>query len=136
MESELESRQAAIGHAEYGITAAVAIIVAKEAGPLLARYEESAQETRDLRAQVIAIEEVLTRPWSPQTKNSMDPSHEALRVIEDSLERARIKTFSEELAGPRARDSLDKTSNVEHWLDTLKAPWRTLMEKLRADPNA
>jgi len=136
IESELESRQADIGHAEHGITAAVSVLVAREAGPLLASFEQIAKEYREKRAQVIAVRDAMTRPWSLSNRNSMDPSHEGLWVIEASLERARIQTFDEELAGPRARDSLDKTSNVEQWLGALKAPWLALVAKLREDSDA
>jgi hypothetical protein len=136
LESELESRQADIRHAERGITSAIGVIVAAEAGELLARYEKSAQETRDLRAQVIAVRDAITRPWSLSNKNSRDPSYEGLEVVEASMERARIKTFDEEIDGRRARDSLDKTRKVEDWLDGLKAPWRARITALRGEPNA
>jgi hypothetical protein len=122
--------------AEDGITGAIAVILAAEAAPLLRRFEQIAEEYRDIRAKVIGVRLVLEQPWSLDNKNKMNPAHEGERVVEAALARARIESFDRERAESRARDSLNKTCDEQNWLDGLTAPWRERAKALRENPDA
>ena len=129
------SAQVSIGHAEDEITGAIGLILADEASPLLAKFEQCAEQYRKLRAECLGVLRVLEQPWSLSNKNKMNPAHEGEAVIEAALQRGKIKTFDDEGEEPRARDYLNQTSHHQDWLASLSAPWRARAVQLRADPE-
>jgi hypothetical protein len=135
-QSALESAQSDIRGSEDAITAAIAVIIAAEAGPTLERFERAAADYRAARSEVMGVLAVLEQEWSLDSKNRMNPAHEGEAAIEAALERGKIKSFHDEGEGQRARDYLDKTSHHQEWLASLSAPWRSRAAALREDPNA
>jgi chromosome segregation ATPase len=126
-QEEIESRQAAIGHAEHEITAAVSVIIAQESAELLAEFEAAAATYRQLREKVMGLSITLAKPWGLDYKNRSNPSAEGENIVDAAMERASIKTWDRHVDGRR---------DAQAYVDALTAPLRELAARLREDPDA
>jgi hypothetical protein len=135
-EDEVRSRQIEVEGAEDAITAAIGVIIAEEAAPLLQRFESIAEEYRTVRAKIMGVSQVLAQKWTLSNKDQMNPAREGEQVIEDALDRAKIKSWDTERQSAKSRDFVEETPGREEaWLDGLMAPWRERAAQLRNDPD-
>jgi hypothetical protein len=123
LQSDLESRQTAVRHVEDEITAAIGVILAEEAAPLLAEFEEAATTYRQLREKAMAVSLALAKPWGLDYNNRMNPSHEGESVVDAAIERARIERWG---------TYVDNRRDPQAFVDALKAPARARMQELRS----
>jgi hypothetical protein len=122
LQSALESRHVDVNGARNEITAAVGVVFAEESAELLARFEAAAADYRRLREQVMALYFGIERPWSLDTKNSRDPCHESIAIIDAALQRGKIEPWNKFVESMR---------DVRSYLAELTAPVRARIEELR-----
>jgi hypothetical protein len=127
LESEMESKHVAVGHAEEYITASISVIIAEESAALLAEFEAAAATYRQLREQVMAISLVLAKPWGLDYKNRMNPSAEGERIVDGAIERASIKSWERHV---------DSHRDPQAYVDGLTAPVRARIAALRGELNS
>jgi hypothetical protein len=135
--SVVQDAQADVREAEGKITAAIAVIIAEEAAPLLQRFEHIADEYRAARAEVMAVRAVLVQPWSLPHKDEMNPAWEGERAIEVTLTRAAIKSWDQERDAADANDFVEgERGRDAAMLEQLSSRWRDRAAQLRNDPDA
>lgn len=135
-EDAVRSNEVEVGHRETEISAAIGVILAEEAAPLLKHFERLAEEYRVLRAKVMGVSLVLGRPWTLD-RNKMNPSWEGEKAITDALQRAAIKDWDAERDAARARDFVEGTRGCdEAMLEQLTSHWRARAAQLRENPDA
>jgi DNA repair exonuclease SbcCD ATPase subunit len=136
LEDSIKSLELDLGGYEEQIAGARGLLLAQspEASALLADLEAIADQYRAKRAQVRGLVRVLHPAWNepPSPAKSVDGAN----IIYESLQRAAIKSWDQERAGPRARDSLDGTHRDEEMIEGHAAPWRARIAALREEPDA
>jgi hypothetical protein len=126
----VDSRRSYLRGAEAAVLAARNAILVQEARSLLERYEAAADLLRDLRVQVVCLEQFL----ATEKYDALNAPN--CRVIDDTLERARILPYDQERAEPQARDVLYHTNHERELLERYTAPWRARAAALLEDPDA
>lgn len=137
-EEAVRSAQVDLRGREAAVTAAIGLIIAEEASPLLQRFEQIAEEYREMRAQVMGVRQVLAQPSTLANREKMNPAWEGERVIEDALARAKIITWDQERDAAQAHEFVNhgQRGGDAAMLERLTAPWHARAAQLRADPDA
>jgi hypothetical protein len=135
--SVVQDAQADVRGAEDKISAAISVIIAEEAAPLLQRFERIAEEYRAVRAEVMGVRMTLAQPWDLTTKDKMNPAWEGERAIEAALTRATIQSWAKERDTAHAADFVEgERGRAAGMFEGLMAPWRDRAAQLRADPDS
>lgn len=136
-EEAVKSKENDIQRCEEEITAAISVILAQEAAPLLERFEQLAEEYRGLRAQIMGLDLALTPPWRLENKNRILPTAAAAELVANAMERASIRSWHAERESARAIDFVrGHVGRDEATLEELAARWRDRAAALRRDPDA
>lgn len=127
LQSELESKHVAVRGVVNEVTAAAAMVRVEEKAPLFERFVQEAHQFLATREEVMAELLGIERPWSLESKNSMDPAHEAVSYVEAVIDRAAIPSWSKHV---------DDRRNPQTYLDRLQAPTRARIEALRGERDS
>lgn len=127
LQSELESKHVEVRGAEDKITAAAAMIVAEEHSTDFAELEQDAKRFLARYEKVMGVRLGIERPWSLESKSSMDPAHEAISIVEAVINRAAIPSWNKHV---------DNRRDPQEFIDALTAPVRARIAALRGDPNS